>query len=52
MSQTSDFSPCPGCGNIGFTVQAWVGERKPENQMMQCSSDDCRVKEYQKITDN
>jgi len=37
------FTPCPGCGTIGFTVQVWVGGV----QMMDCDDDDCRVHEYE-----
>jgi hypothetical protein len=37
------FSPCPGCGTIGFTVQVWV----EGTQMMQCDENDCRVQKYE-----
>lgn len=48
---TYGFSPCPGCGEVGFSIQAWSGERTPENQLMQCDEDDCRVDEYFQITE-
>jgi hypothetical protein len=37
------FTPCPGCGEIRFSVQAWV----EGVQMMQCADDECRVHEYE-----
>jgi hypothetical protein len=42
------FTPCPGCGTIGFTVQVWVGN----TQMMQCGDNDCRVHEYKPLPAN
>jgi len=41
--QFDQFTPCPGCGVIGFTVQVWVGGI----QMMNCGEDGCRVHEYE-----
>jgi len=39
-----DFSsPCPGCGQVGFSVEVWFEGVK----MMQCAIDDCRVHEYE-----
>lgn len=36
------YPPCPGCGEVGFSVQVWhEGE-----QQWQCNNDDCRVSEY------
>lgn len=39
------FSPCPACGEIGFSIQAWSDGEK----MMQCSTEDCRVDQYAEI---
>jgi len=38
--------PCPGCGNIGYSVQEWVGEE--QTQLWKCSSqsEHCRVETY------
>lgn len=43
------FTPCPGCGEVGHTVQTW---EHPEDgrpiQYMTCSKprDECRVSNY------
>lgn len=45
MNNVGNFSPCPGCDEIGFSIQVWhEGE-----QMMQCGNEDCRVQEYSRM---
>jgi len=42
------FSPCPGCDNIGFSVQVFESTENGEVQLMKCSEPNanCRVSEY------
>lgn len=42
------FSPCPGCGNIGFSVQTFEKLEGEEIQLMRCSEPmaECRTAEY------
>ncbi len=47
------YSRCPGCGEIGQTVQTWVEPVDgPPIQMMQCpnNAERCRVEEYRPQT--
>jgi predicted Fe-S protein YdhL (DUF1289 family) len=48
--RSDHFTPCPGCGSIGHTIQTWVHKDDSEKviQLMACpeAADDCRVKEY------
>ena len=50
MSETEYdmFSPCPGCGNIGFSVQVFEETRDGEIQLMRCPEPftECRTAEY------
>lgn len=39
------FPPCPGCGNVGHSIQVWAGE--DETQLWNCDTDSCRVHEYE-----
>ena len=41
------FPPCPGCREVGFSVQKWTVDHDGEEvQMWQCDNTDCRVEEY------
>ena len=42
------FSPCPGCGNIGFSVQVFEETRDGKIQLMRCPEPftECRTAEY------
>lgn len=42
------FSPCPGCGHVGFAIEVYERVGDTEVQFMACSKStgECRVSEY------
>lgn len=48
MTEYDMFTPCPGCGKIGFSIMVFEETETGEIQLMRCGEpfDKCRVSEY------